>query len=63
MIANDLRTAENTVSDRQRFYGNIFQRSGDRERSWTILRFSDSSDPAIVSENVETRGLKFAAWP
>ena len=103
IIAHDRRIAENTASDRQRLYGNIFQRScdhqrlygdtfqrssaigsdymktlfGDREiisdymetlfsdrqrlyrntfrRSWAILRFSDSSDPAIVSDHLETR--------
>ena len=33
MIAHDRQIAENTASDRQRLYGNTFQRSGDRERS------------------------------
>ena len=33
MIANDRRIAENTASDRQRLYGNTFERSGDRPRS------------------------------
>ena len=37
------------VSDHQRLYGNSFQRSS------AILRFSDSSDPAIVSDHMETR--------
>ena len=41
--------------DRQQLYGNTFQRSGDRRRSWAILCFSDSSDPSIVSDNMETR--------
>ena len=55
-IAHDRRIAENTVSDRQRLYGNTFQRSGDRRRTWAIVRFSDSSDPAIVmSDHMETR--------
>ena len=51
MIAHDRRIAEITASDRQRLYGNTFQQSGDR----AILRFSDSSDPAIVSDHMETR--------
>ena len=49
---------ENTfqrTGDHQRLYGNTFQRSGDRRRSWAILRFSDSSDLAIVSDRMETR--------
>ena len=33
MIAHDRRIAENTASDRQRSYGNTFQRSGDHRRS------------------------------
>ena len=33
MIAHDRRIAENTVSDRQRLYGNTFMRSGDRWQS------------------------------
>ena len=47
--------AHNPASDRQRLYGNTFQRSGDRRQSWAILRFSDSSDPAIVRDHIETR--------
>ena len=46
------------VSNRQRLYGNTFQRSGDRRRSWAILHFrdfSDSSDLAIMSDSMETR--------
>ena len=37
VIAHDCRIAENTASDRQRLYGNTFQRSGDRERSYSSL--------------------------
>ena len=33
MIGNDRRIAENTASDRQRLYGNTFQRLGDRRKS------------------------------
>ena len=55
MIAHDHRIAENTANDRQRLYGNTFQRSGDRRRSWPILRFGDSSEPAIVSDHMETK--------
>ena len=63
MIAHDRRIAENTASDHQRLYGNTFHPSGDRQRlyentfqrSWAILRFSDSSDLAIVSDHVKTR--------
>ena len=69
MIAHDRRIAEHTASDRQRLYGNTFQRSsaifgntfqrsGDR-RSWATLRFSDSSDPALESDHMETK-LNFA---
>ena len=36
MIAHDRRIAENAASDRQRLYGNTFQRSGDRQRSSAI---------------------------
>ena len=43
MIAHDRRIAENTASDRQRLYGNTFQRSGDCWRSSAILRFSVSA--------------------
>ena len=43
------------VSDRQRLYGNTFQRSGDCRRSAASLRFSDYSDSAIVSDHIETR--------
>ena len=32
VIAHDHRIAENTANDRQRLYGNTFQRSGDRQR-------------------------------
>ena len=34
MIAHDRRIAENTASNRQRLYGNTFQRSGECERSY-----------------------------
>ena len=44
MIAHDRRIAENTASDRQRLYGNTFQRLGDCRRSSGILRFSDSGN-------------------
>ena len=54
MIAHDGRIAENTASDLQRLYGNTFQWSGDRRGSWAIPRFSDSNDPAIVSDHIET---------
>ena len=46
VIAHDRRIAENTASDRQRLYGNTFQRPvivGDRERSYASLI------PAMVS--------------
>ena len=49
MIAQGRRIAENTASDRQRLYGNTFQRSGDRER------FYASVIPAIVSDHMETK--------
>ena len=35
MIAHDCQIAENTASDRQRLYRNTFQRSGDREDSYS----------------------------
>ena len=62
MIAHDRRITENTASDRQR-RGNTFPRLGYRQRlygntfqrSSAILRFSDSNDPAIVNDHVETR--------
>ena len=31
VIAHDCRIAENSASDRQRLYGNSFQRSGNRQ--------------------------------
>ena len=34
MIAHDRRIVENTASDRQRLYGNTFQLSRDRERTY-----------------------------
>ena len=37
MIAHDRRIAENTARDRQRLYGNTFQRSCDRQRSYASL--------------------------
>ena len=66
MIAHDRRTLnmlpaivsdymETLFSNRQRLHGNTFQRSGDRRRLSAILRFSDSSDPAIVSDHMETK--------
>ena len=66
MIAHDRRYAENTASDCLQLYGNTFQRSGDHWRSKAILRFCDSSDPAIMSDHTETRlkddGGKVARW-
>ena len=73
MITHDRWIAENTASDRHRLHGNTFQRSstivseymetlqrsGDRRQLSAILRFSDSSDPAIASDYLETR---FKAW-
>ena len=43
MIARDHRIAENTASDRQRLYGNTFQRSSDRQRLYgnTFQRSGD----------------------
>ena len=43
MIAHDRRIAENAASDRQRLYGNTFQRSGDRQRLYgnTFQRSGD----------------------
>ena len=55
MIAHYRRIAEITASDRQLLYGNNFQRSGARRRLLAILRFSDSSYPAIVSDYIKTR--------
>ena len=49
MIADNRQIAENTSTDRQRLYGNTFQQSGDRERSYA------SVIPAIVSDHMETR--------
>ena len=37
MIAHDRRIAENTASDRQRLYGNAFQRSDDREGTYASV--------------------------
>ena len=53
MIAHDRRTAENAGSDRQRLYRKHFSAIG---QSWAILLFSsDSSEPAIVSDHIETK--------
>ena len=49
IIAYDRCIAENTASDRQRLYGNTFQLSGNRGRSYQCL--SDSSNPEIVSDH------------
>ena len=37
MIVRDRRIAENTISDRQRLYGNTFQPSGNHQRSSAII--------------------------
>ena len=43
------------VSNHQRLHGSTFQRSGDRWQSRAIQRLSDSSDPAIINDRMETR--------
>ena len=40
--------AENTASDRQRLYGNTFQRSGDRERSYASVSVSDHGQQKLM---------------
>ena len=57
--------AENTASDRQRLWKHfsaigrssaiIWKHFSAIGRSSAILRFSDSNDPAIVSDHMETR--------
>ena len=51
IIAHDRRIAENTASDRQRLYGNIFQRSCDHQRLYGDT-FQQSS--AIGSDYMKT---------
>ena len=66
VIAHDCQISVSTASDRQRLYGNSFQRSGivsDRHQLYrnTFKRLSDrersysSAIPAIVSSHMETR--------
>ena len=69
MIAHDRQIAENTASDymkrlfsnqaivydRQRVYGNSFQRSGDHRRSRVIIRFSIVSRGRLVRKLGECR--------
>ena len=61
MIARDHRIAENTASDRQRLYGNTFQRSSDRQRLYGNT-FQRSGDRQRSYGNYETGG-KLGAFP